>query len=146
MSVKYRVPALHPNVATVFQIYPPAVRRCLMAIRKLIFETASATEGVCPLTETLKWGEPAYLTEATKSGSTVRIGWKKSAPGQYAVYFNCQTGLVDTFRALMPETFTYQGNRAIVFETDDTVPVDALAVCIAHALSYHRNKKKMATR
>ena len=115
-----------------------------MGLRRLILETAAATEGVGPITETLKWGEPAYLTSVSKSGSTIRIGWKKSAPSRYAIYFHCQTNLVDSFRALFPDAFDFQGNRAIVFEDTDTLPADALALCIAAALTYHRRKKSAA--
>lgn len=130
-----------PAVAKVFASFPPGIRPKMMALRKLILDTAATTDGVGPITETLKWGEPAYLTSASKSGSTIRIGWKASAPRRYAMYFNCQTNLVDTFRALFPEAFSFQGNRAIVFEETDTVPADALAVCVAAALTYHRTKK-----
>ncbi len=113
----------------------------MKALRKLILETADATDGVGPITETLKWGEPAYLTSASKSGSTIRIGWKKSTPKRYGIYFNCQTNLVETFRARFPDAFSFEGNRAIVFEESDAVPTDALAICIAAALTYHRDKK-----
>jgi hypothetical protein len=34
----------------------------------------------------------------------------------------------------------FEGNRAIVFDESDAVPTDALAVCIAAALTYHRDK------
>ena len=130
-----------PAVAGVFAAYPPAIRLRVMALRRLIFETAAATEGVGPITETLKWGEPAYLTAASRSGSTIRIGWKKSAPSRYALYFHCQTNLVETFRAQFPDLFVFEGNRAIVFEEADTVPAGPLAMCIAAALTYHRDKK-----
>ena len=93
-----------------------------MGLRRLILETAAATEGVGPITETLKWGEPAYLTSVSKSGSTIRIGWKKSAPSRYAIYFHCQTNLVDSFRALFPDAFDFQGNRAIVLKTPTPYP------------------------
>jgi len=128
-------------VAEVFDTYPLGIRAKAMALRRLILETAAATEGVGPITETLKWGEPAYLTSASKSGSTIRIGWKKSAPRRYALHFNCQTNLVDTFRSQFPDELKGEGNRAIVFEETDTVPDDALALCVAAALTYHRNKK-----
>ncbi|MEP6791921.1 MAG: DUF1801 domain-containing protein, partial [Ramlibacter sp.] len=82
--------------------------------------------------------EPAYLTSQSKSGSTVRIAWKKSAPSQYAMYFNCQTTLVDTFRTLFPDELKFEGNRAIVFGKADAVPADTLAFCVAAALTYHR--------
>ena len=117
-----------------------------MALRKLILETAASTEGVGPLTETLKWGEPAYLTAASKSGSTIRIGWKKSAPTRYGIYFTCHTNLVDTFRALFPDDLNFEGNRAIVFDESETVPAESLAICIAAALTYHRSKKFSKTK
>ena len=133
---------LDTAVAGVLASYPPAIRLKVMALRRLIFDTAATTDGVGPISETLKWGEPAYLTAASKSGSTIRIGWKKSAPSRYALYFHCQTNLVETFRAQFPDVFVFEGNRAIVFEESDAVlPTDPLAMCIAAALTYHRNKK-----
>ena len=50
-------------VARVFEAYPPAIQPKLFVLRELIFATAAATEGVGELEETLKWGEPAYLTK-----------------------------------------------------------------------------------
>lgn len=130
------------DVAGVLASYPPALRQRIMALRQLIFATAAATDGVGPITETLKWGEPAYLTSASKSGSTIRLGWKKSTPNRYGIYFNCQTSLVETFRAQFPDTLTFEGNRAIVFEQSDALPVDDVTACIAAALTYHLKKKK----
>ena len=135
-------PAAEVAVAEVFRSYPPAVRSKLIALRNLIFSTGEATVGVGPLTETLKWGEPAYLTTSSKSGSTIRIGWKASSPQQYAMYLNCRTTLVDTFRTLFPE-LTFEGNRAIVFEEAEELPADSVAVCVAAALTYHSQKKDL---
>jgi hypothetical protein len=128
-------------VARVFDGYPPAIRRRLLALRALIFKTAAATDGVGELEETLKWGEPAYVTSKSGSGSTIRIDWKRSSPSQYAMYFHCQTNLVETFRTVFPRDFTYEGNRAIVFDAAGKVPRDALVFCIAAALTYHQKKK-----
>ena len=133
-------------VAAAFDAYPPEARSKLMALRELIFKTAAATDGVGELDETLKWGEPAYLTSRTRSGSTIRIAWKKSAPTQYAMYFNCQTDLVETFRTLFPSDFRFEGNRAIVFDIDARVPTAPLVFCIAAALTYHLRKAEAATR
>lgn len=124
-------------VAQAFDTYPPGIRRRLLALRELVFRTAASTDGVGALQETLKWGEPAYLTTATRSGSTVRLGWKKARPQEYAIYFNCQTTLVDTFRTLFPHELRFEGNRAIVFREPDEVPAEALRFCIAAALTYH---------
>ncbi len=129
------------DVARKFAAYPPGVRRKLMALRRLILETAAATEGVGALQETLKWGEPAYVTEQTGSGSTIRIDWKKSHPERYAMYFNCQTNLVETFRTIFSDDFTYEGNRALVFEIDKPIAQRALKLCIAAALTYHLAKR-----
>ncbi len=125
-----------------FQAYPKAMRARLMFLRQLIFDTAAQTDGVGELQETLKWGEPAYLTPQTKSGSTIRIDWKKSAATQYAMFFHCQTTLVETFRSLFPNDFKFEGNRSLVFDKDDEIPVDALRYCIAMALTYHLKKAK----
>ena len=135
------VPSIDSAVAAAFDAAPADVRPGMLDLRALIFETADAIDGVGPLTETLKWGEPAYLTEASKSGSTIRIGWKKAAPTRYALYFNCNTSLVETFRAQFGDDLTFEGNRAIVFDMNDPLPTAMVASCIASALTYHRDKK-----
>jgi Domain of unknown function (DU1801) len=132
-----------PTVDAVFRAYPSPVKARLLALRQLIFDTAESTRGVGALQETLKWGQPSYLTSATKSGSTVRIDRVKSIPGQYAIYFHCQTDLVATFRELYPE-LTYGGNRSILLQVEDAVAEPALRHCIALALTYHLNKRKAA--
>ena len=125
------------EVAEVFDGYPEQVRSKLMILRQLIFTTASETEGVRNVEETLKWGEPSYIA---KSGSTIRMGWKKAQPDQYAMYFHCKTKLVDTFRELYREELKFEGNRAIVFNKGDEIPVSALKHCISLSLAYHRRK------
>jgi len=132
----------NPAIAAHFAAYPGDVRRRMMALRELIFATAAQTEGVGELEEALKWGEPAYLTSQSKSGSTIRIDWKAREPSRCAMYFNCQTDLVDTFRTLFPNDFRFEGNRALVFECDHALPSDALALCIAAALTYHRRRRR----
>ena len=129
------------RVAVLFKAYPPGIRARLMALRELVFDTADKTDGVGRLTETLKWGQPSYLTGETGSGTTVRVDRLKDRDG-YAIYFHCQSGLVDAFRAIYPDTFTYQGNRAIVFERTDRLPVRALGHCIGLALTHHRRKRR----
>jgi hypothetical protein len=133
-----------PALAAVFEAYPKPVKTKLLALRRLIFKTAKTTKGVGALQETLKWGQPSYLTAETKSGSTIRIDQVKSADHQYAVYFHCQTDLVATFRELYPTEFRYGGNRSILLNTADKIPEPALRHCVALALTYHLNKRKVA--
>lgn len=128
------------EVAETFATYPPKIRRKLLALRKLILETARRTEGVGAIDECLKWGEPAYLT-SSGSGSTIRLAWSAKRPRQFGLYFNCQTDLVETFRRLFAGDFTFEGNRAIVFDENAEPPSDKLMTCIAMALTYHRRKK-----
>jgi hypothetical protein len=130
-------PAMPPEVSAVFGVYPPAIRARLLAVRRLIFGTAAATDGVGPLTEALRWGEPAYLTTATGSGSTVRLGWPRATPERGAVYFHCRTTLVATFRTLFADELAFEGNRAILLGTSDPLPEGPLAACLAIALTYH---------
>jgi hypothetical protein len=134
-------PQPESDVEHAFRSYPGSVRAELYRLRELILQTAASADGVGPLTETLKWGEPAYLTEQSRSGSTIRIGWKPSAPAEYAMYFNCNTNLVDTFRTLFPD-LAFAGNRALVFQLGDELPADAVARCVELALTYHLNKRK----
>ena len=130
-----------PAVAAVFGAYPRPLQTRLLALRRLILDTAQATKGVGPLEETLKWGQPSYLTTATKSGSTIRIDRVKAAPDQVAIYFHCQTDLVATFRELYPE-LRYGGNRSILLDAGDAVPEAALRHCVALALTYHLRKRR----
>jgi hypothetical protein len=132
---------MNRDVAAVFNAYPKGVAEKLRAIRQLIFDTAAKTCGVGELEETLKWGQPSYVTAKSKSGSTIRIDSVKSHEGYYAIFFHCQTTLVDTFRRLYPRQFTYGGNRSILFHVSDDVHMDELNHCISLALTYHLGKR-----
>jgi Domain of unknown function (DU1801) len=136
-------PFASAEVAAKFNSYPPHLRPKLLALREFIFQTAAIAEGAGEIEESLKWGEPAYVTR-NKSGSTVRIDWKKKEPSHYAMYFNCQTNLIETFRALFPDDFKFEGNRALVFALEDKVPKDSLAMCVVASLTYHLKKKDTA--
>ena len=125
------------DVEEVFNSYPKPIRQKLMFLRQLVLDTASESEEVDALEETLKWGEPSYLT---KSGSTIRMGWKKSTSDQYALYFHCKTKLVDTFKELYGDKLKFEGNRAIVFHQNDEIPIEEVRHCIFLSLTYHNRK------
>lgn len=132
---------INPEVAVVFDSYPKEMRAKLLFLRQLIYETAASLKEIGELEETLKWGEPSYLTPKTKSGSTIRIAWKESQKEQYSVFFKCTANLVPAFKEKFPQTFKFGGDRSINFDLDDDVPEKELKQCIALALTYHRNKK-----
>jgi hypothetical protein len=125
-----------------FASYPTHVQAKMAALRSLILDVASLTAGVGEIEETLKWGEPAYLTTQTKSGSTLRIDWKPKSPEQYALFFNCKTTLVDSFRTLFSDTLAFAGNRAIILSVDEVMPEQELRLCIRMALRYHLDKRE----
>lgn len=129
----------HPDIEAKFQSYPEAVKPKLAHLRKLILATAEAHPDIHQIEETLKWGEPSYLT---RKGSTLRIDWKEKTPQQYAMYFKCTSKLVPTFKAVFGDIFSYENNRAIIFEMEEEIPEGALRECIELALTYHTVKNK----
>jgi hypothetical protein len=69
----------NPAMAAVFSGHPKLVKSKLLALRRLILDTARASEGVGPIDETLKWGQASFLTSESKTGSTIRIDRVKGA-------------------------------------------------------------------
>jgi hypothetical protein len=132
---------INSEVAAVYNSYPRNIKSKLMILRQLIFNTAASIEGIGKIEETLKWGEPSYLTTESKTGSTIRIAWKKSQTDQYSIFFKCTANLVLAFREKFPGKFKFGGNRSIDFNLNDDIPTKELKQCIALALTYHQNKK-----
>lgn len=130
----------NPSVAAVLDGCPGRLRPKVLDLRRLILETAEETDGVGRLEETLRWGEPSYITAESRSGSTIRIGWNGPNPDQYGLCFHCGTKLVDTFREIFGNKFRYDGNRAILFRIGEVLPEAELRHCIALGLTYHRVK------
>ncbi len=134
-------PFTDASVAAKFTAYPQPVRQSLLALRELIFATAQAKPAIGAITETLKWDQPSYLTNQTKSGSTIRLDTCKAHPEGFALYFHCQTSLVETFRTTFGSRFHYEGNRALLFNARDSLPETELRQCIDMALTYHLRKR-----
>ena len=130
------------EVEKVFEDFPLDIREKLLTIRSLIFSTAKKTKGVGFIEESLKWGEPAYLTSETKSGTTIRLGYKKKNPNSFSIFVNCNTSLIDTFDELFGDKFEFIGNREIVFHKNDQLPTKELEECIRIAFTYHLSKKQ----
>jgi hypothetical protein len=116
--------------------FAPDTRPKLMRLRELAFETAERLDAG-PLTESLKWGQPAFSTPG-KSGSTFRLDEIKNGSGKYALYFLCQTTLIGTFRELYMDRFVFEGSRAIIFEPDTSYEEADIAHCMALAMTYGR--------
>lgn len=130
---------IHTSTAfeEVFNSYPNFVKEKMLSLRHLILETAKEIQDITHLEETLKWGEPSFVV---KKGSTIRIDWKKGKPNQYAMYLQCTSKLIPTFRMIYKDTFTFEGSRAVVFQIEKEIPKNELKKCITAALTYHKVK------
>lgn len=135
MSVQTAPP---PEVQCVIDTYPEDVRDGVLMLRGLILDVAAEMPEVGPLTEALRWGQPAYLTEATRSGSTLRIGPHKQA--RFALYAHCQTMIIASYAQAFPGWDRIDGNRAVLFDTPDQIEPERLTHLIRHALRYHLNR------
>ena len=135
MQTHVEMPA---DVTAAFEALSDDARPRLLSIRDLIFKVAADTDGVGEIVETLKWGQPSYLTVRPKSGSTVRLGVSKD--GRPALFCHCQTTLVGEYRELYDADFDFEGNRAVILKDEPPLPVAELEHCLALALTYHRRK------
>ncbi|MEM7324740.1 MAG: DUF1801 domain-containing protein [Actinomycetota bacterium] len=130
-------------VADTFAAIPNPVRTDLLRLRDLILEVAEETAGVGPLEETLKWGQPSYLTSESGSGTTIRIApTRPEDPHDYGLYVHCQTDVIPRVRDLFGDTLDYDGNRGLLFRAEQELPVDELRQCIVLALTYHRRDRR----
>lgn len=134
-------PITDPRVESVFNAYPTKMKAKLLRLRQLILETAADIKEVGALEETLKWGQPSYLTTETGSGTTIRIDQIKSTPEHYGMFVHCQTSLLATYREMYPKDLAYDGNRCVRFSAEEDPSEEILRHCIALALTYHHRKK-----
>ena len=125
------------QVKATFEALPPALYAPLMRLRQYVLDVAAETPGIGNIIETLKWREPAYLPKKPRTGTTIRINGVKGSQDRYAMYVHCQTSLVETFKSIYPDVFSFEGNRALLFHIGDRIPEPPLKHCIAMALTYH---------
>ncbi len=124
------------DVAEVFQSYQAAQRGTLLKLRQMILDTAERNN-LGEIVETLKWGQPAYITR-NRTGSTIRLGWSSKKPERASLFFICTTDLISRFRDLYADQFSFEGNREIYFETSAPLPRTPLGHILTMALTYHK--------
>jgi len=130
------------SVKLFFNQQEPQFKTKLLFLRNLIYEVANKLDEVDNLIESLKWGEPSYVPSKRMIGSPIRINRIKDT-NQYAMFFNCQSNLVPTFKHIYSKTFNYGRNRSIIFDLTDKIPKKELSHCISLALTYHLIKKSI---
>ncbi|MHC8494472.1 DUF1801 domain-containing protein [Thalassospira sp. SM2505] len=119
---------------------PAPARQILTQIRNWVHSLAAGMDGVGPLDESLKWGEPAWRPKSG-AGTTIRADWKAKTPDQVMIFFDCKTDLIDRTRSLLSSELTCEGNRAIILPLDRPLPEDAIKTALGWALRYHLDRK-----
>jgi len=117
---------------------PDIAQANLQAMRALIFEVGEDDQ-IGGVEECLKWNQPSYQPRKAKVGTAIRLGYDEKNE-QCLLYGHCQSTLIDQWRERYSDTFTFLGNRALMFSVHDEVPSEALAECIWLALTYHKRK------
>ncbi|EGI73752.1 hypothetical protein PL71_07440 [Pseudoalteromonas distincta] len=125
---------MNTEIENIFNNYPEIVKSKLIKLRELIY-TVAQEQNLGAVEESLKWGEPSYNTI---NGSPIRVGFKGSS---CYLFFHCQSKLVSTFRELYSHTLTFEGNRAIVLNSEKPLPEHPVKECIKLALTYHKVKR-----
>jgi hypothetical protein len=128
---------MSPAVTRIFETYPAPVGKHFLHLRQLIINIANESDDVASLEETIKWQQISYLN---KHGSTIRFAPSTRSPAHYGLYFHCQSRLIDTFKEIYGDSLEFEGNRAIILSSCETIPVKILSHCLHLALSYHLRK------
>lgn len=136
------VPAMQDNIARAFEVFPSLPRRKLLQVRNLIYATAAKNSEIGPISETLKWGQPSYVPATPRTGTAIRLGFSDHTPDTIQLFVHCQTTLIDTYRTLVGDELSFEGNRAIVVPIKPRLPKETLTLCIEAAFTYHRQAKK----
>lgn len=125
------------QINAAYDRFDDLVRKRLFEIRHLIFDIAGDHDEIGPLTETLKWGEPSYLTEKSKSGTTVRLSNVKDHPDHCGIYVHCQTRLIGEFRDSFGDELEFSGNRSVLVDVNKPLNETLMKMFLHKALTYH---------
>lgn len=123
-----------PEIAAVFAAQSALTAQGMARLRDLIIDTAASDPRVGPLTESLKWGQPAFRPKAANTGTTLRVAAHKSAA--FALYAPCSTTVIPTHAQRFAGADRIDGNRAILFDRPDQIDADRLRLTILHGLTY----------
>ena len=127
-----------PAVGAAFDKFPADQQAHLLLMRSLVFDVASREAAVGEIAESLKWGEPSYVPVKPKVGSPFRMGSHDT--DNIALYFNCNTMLVERIRGVYGDDLVYSKNRAVLFPVNKALPESKAIACMCLALTYHRDK------
>ncbi|MEM1037860.1 MAG: hypothetical protein AAGI12_00145 [Pseudomonadota bacterium] len=127
-------------VQKAFAALPPSASKILLQVRERILAQSTANATIGPVTETLKWGQPSYLTEKTQAGSTLRLSTTKEDQ-KPAIFVHCQSGLADEIRDLYGDTLSVPDQRHVVLPHMMEDHAQTIDHVIALVLTHHARKR-----
>ncbi len=126
------------KVEQAFDLDDAEARRGLLVLRALIFDVAAELPAVGRIEETLRWGQPSYITPESKSGSMLRLGVPKGA--RFGVFVHCQSQLIPEYLTTFPAWDRVEGTRAVLFDRPSEIEPLRHGWLIKRALTYHIRK------
>lgn len=127
-----------PRFIETLQSFPDEVQGKMEVLRELVHEIAQEEELVTELEETLRWGEPTFISNV---GTSLRMGWSDKRPDQYGLFVQCSSLVIPTIRAVHADALRYDKNRGVLFQNEEDLPLDLLRPMIHAALVYKKVKK-----
>lgn len=131
-----------PAVKAVYNTWEKPIREMALQLRELVFNASADSPDIGTLKETLKWGQPSYLPNRPKTGTTIRIAPHDEET--LGLYVPCSTTLISTFRQHYDDTLSFSRNRAVLIPLNTPIPADEITHCIKLALTYHLKKNERA--
>lgn len=116
--------------------WPAPARARFDALRAAIL-SAAHDANVGPVTESLKWGQPAWRPASPRTGSTLRLNWSPDTPDVLTAYVDCKTDLAQRMASLYPD-LTNDGRRALALPLNAPLDTQPIAHLAAMTLTYHR--------
>ena len=119
--------------------WPNAAAAQFTDLRYLILRAAQDAQAG-PISESLKWSEPAWRPTRPRQGCTLRAAWSPKSPDRFGLFVDCKTTLAETMRSLYPADFTYEGNRALYLPLGSKVPPQAIDHLARLTFCYHQKR------
>ncbi len=128
----------HPPAALLSRIaaWPEPAQAHLWRCRTLFHEVAAA-RAIGPLSESLKWGQPAWRPARPRTGSTLRLDWSAALPDRLCLLVDCKTDLAARLAQLYPALGPNDLRRRIALRLDAPFPEQAIAHLAEMTFTYH---------
>ena len=123
------------DIKTVTKQYPDQIQKRFVEFRSIVVNVAENIDDLKWVEESIKWNEPTFKSNI---GSPFRFGWNSKSKDQFGIYFICTTTLVETFKKLYPDFFTFDRNRGLIFQSEQVFVKEPLEHCIELALRYKK--------